>query len=436
MNRSQTLSNKDILFIGLMTFSLFFGAGNLIFPPELGREAGDHFVMAIGGFLISGVGLPLLGILAIAYVSDRGSSDDLGRKVHPIFAVVLTSVTYLTIGPFFAAPRTGVVSYEIAIVPFLQDDGDSFTLVLFSIIYFLVVYLLALNPGKFVERFGKVITPFLLVSLFILIVAVLTKPLNLPPSPSDEYSDFPLFKGITEGYLTMDAIVSIVFAMIIINSIREKGVNEKRVIQIVIWKAGAIAVVCLSAVYIGLGYLGATSTSLQFTTGASILSGVSKAYFGIYGNIILGLVILLACIPTATGLLSSCALYFNKLIPSISYKTFVTFFVVFSAIVANVGLEQLINLSVPVLNFIYPIIIVLIFLAFLDKLFNGQKLVYRLAILLTSVISFNDGLAAINKNWDFITPIINLPFNEIGFGWVVPALLGGLIGWILSLLKT
>src|SRR5690606_29609655 len=127
-------------------------------------------------------------------------------------------------------------------------------------------------------------------SLFILIVAVLTKPLNLPPSPSDEYSDFPLFKGITEGYLTMDAIVSIVFAMIIINSIREKGVNEKRVIQIVIWKAGAIAVVCLSAVYIGLGYLGATSTSLQFTTGASILSGVSKAYFGIYGNIILGLV--------------------------------------------------------------------------------------------------------------------------------------------------
>lgn len=435
MNRKQTLSNKDIIFIGLMVFSLFFGAGNLIFPPELGQESGGNFPFAIAGFLISGVGLPLLGILAIAYVSEKGSSDDLSKKVHPIFAVALTSITYLTIGPFFAAPRTGVVSYEIGIVPFLQDGSNSFTLAFFTIVYFLVVYILALNPGKFVDRFGKMITPFLLVALFILISAVIIKPFNVPPSSSDEYRDYPLFKGITEGYLTMDAIVSIVFAMIIITSIRNRGIRDQRVIQAVIWKAGVIAVLCLSAVYIGLGYLGATSTSLQFTTGASILSGVSEAYFGIYGNVILGLVILLACIPTATGLVSSCALYFNKLIPTISYKAFVTVFVLFSGVIANVGLEQLINLSVPVLNFIYPIIIVLIFLAFLDKLFNGEKLVYRLSIFFTTVVSLNDGLVAINKNWDFISPIISLPYHEIGFGWVLPAIFGGILGWLLSLVR-
>ncbi|KKI91196.1 branched-chain amino acid transporter [Bacillus sp. SA1-12] len=431
----QTISNKEILFIGLMTFSLFFGAGNLIFPPELGQNAGDHIAFAIGGFLISGVGLPLLGVLAIAHASDRGSTEDLSKKVNPVFAVVLTCITYLTVGPFFAGPRTGVVSYEIAVVPFLNDGGNSFTLAIFTFLYFLIVYILALNPSKFVDRFGKMITPFLLIVLFTLIAAVIFKPFNTPQTPSEEFAKYPLFKGITEGYLTMDTIVSVVFAMIIINAIRDRGIHQKKNIQRIIWKAGVIAVFFLSAVYIGLGYLGALSSSLPFTSGASILSGVAQEYFGVYGNIILGIAILLACIPTATGLLSSCAFYFNKLIPTVSYKTLVSIFVIFSGVVANVGLEQLIGLSVPVLHFIYPIIIVLIVLTFLDKLFNGQKFVYRGSVLFTMVVSLNDGLVAINKNWDFISPIINLPFNEMGFGWVFPALIGGVCGRLLSLLK-
>ncbi|MBP1934418.1 branched-chain amino acid transport system II carrier protein [Ammoniphilus resinae] len=431
----HTLSNKEILFIGLMIFSLFFGAGNLIFPPELGQDAGSHIAFAMGGFLISGVGLPLLGILAIAYASNKGSTEDLSKKVHPVFAVALTSITYLTVGPFFAAPRTGVVSYEIAIVPFLKDGGNSFTLAIFTLIYFLIVYVLALNPSKFVDRFGKMITPFLLAVLFTLIAAVIFKPFNPLGTPTDKFASFPLFKGITEGYLTMDTIVSIVFAMIVINSIRAKGIDQKRDIQIIIWKAGVIAVVCLSAVYVGLGYLGAVSSSLQFASGASILSGVSQAYFGVYGNVILGMAILLACIPTATGLMSSCALYFNKLFPAFSYRALVTAFVLFSAVIANVGLAQLINLSVPVLHFIYPIIIVLILLTFLDRVFRGHRFVYRGSVLFTMVVSLNDGLIAINKNWDFISPILHLPFIEVGFGWIFPALLGGVCGWVLSLGK-
>lgn len=428
----QTLSKQDVLFIGLMIFSLFFGAGNLIFPPELGMESGEHFGLAITGFLISGVGLPLLGLLSIAYVSDRGSSDDLGGKVHPVFGVALTIVTFLTVGPFFAAPRTGVVSYEIGIVPFLRDGGNTFTLAVFSIIYFVIVYILALEPGRFVDRIGKLITPFLLISIFILTIAGLMMPFNLPQPPTEEYLTYPLFKGITEGYLTMDAIVSIVFAMIVINSIRERGVQERRSIQKVILISGLIAVLCLSTVYVGLGYLGMTSSSLGFTSGANILAGAAEAYFGFYGQVILAIVILLACIPTATGLLSSCAMYFHHLIPALSYRLLLTIFVVFSGVIANVGLAQLIKLSIPVLNVIYPIIMVLILLSFADKLFRGAKLVYQLAVLLTAIFSINHGLMAINKDWDIIGRYITLPFHEAGFSWLLPAIIGALLGWILS----
>ncbi|RKD25869.1 branched-chain amino acid transport system II carrier protein [Ammoniphilus oxalaticus] len=431
----NTLPNKEIVFVGLMIFSLFFGAGNLIFPPELGQKAGENMGFALGGFLISGVGLPLLGVLAIAYASGGSSTEDLSKKVHPLFAVVLTAVTYLTVGPFFAAPRTGVVSYEIAIVPFLTDGGNAFTLAIFTFIYFAIAYVLALNPSKFVDRIGKMITPFLLSVLFILIAAVISRPIDAPQTATGSFAEYPFFKGITEGYLTMDTIVSIVFGMIIINAIQDRGVHDKKQIRRIIWKAGIIAVVCLSAVYVGLGYLGATSSSMSFTSGAAILSGISQQYFGVYGNVLLGIVILLACIPTAVGLISSCALYFNKLMPTVSYQAFILFFSIFSGLVANVGLAQLIRLSVPVLNFIYPIVITLIALTFLDKLFKGHSFVYRGAVLFTLIVSLNDGLVAMNEKWDFIAPILNLPLAEIGFGWIVPALVGGVAGWLLSFAK-
>lgn len=332
--------------------------------------------------------------------------------------------------------ETGVVSYEIAVMPFLNNEGNAFTLAVFTIFYFSIVYILALNPSKFVDRFGKMVTPFLLIVLFTLTAAVILKPFNILQPASDEYIAYPFYKGITEGYLTMDTIVSIVFAVIIINSVRDRGVHEKKGIQSSLWKAGIIAALCLSAVYIGIAYLGAMSSSLEFTSGASILAGVSQTYFGVYGNVILGIAILLACIPTATGLLSSCAFYFNRLYPKISYKRFVLIFVLFSGFVANVGLEQLIKLSVPVLNIIYPIVIVLIFLSFIDKLFNGHRYVYRGSVLLTMVVSLNDGLIALNSNLDFISPLINLPLSEMGFGWIIPAIIGGVCGWLLSLFKT
>ncbi|GAF14738.1 branched-chain amino acid transport system carrier protein [Bacillus sp. JCM 19045] len=429
MNQTQTISNSKIIFIGLMLFSLFFGAGNLIFPPELGQQAGENIWPAIIGFLISGVGLPILGVMAITYVGSD-DAEGLSKRVHPYFAIGLTSLTYLTIGPLFAVPRTGAVSYEIAVVPFLESSSQ-WTLVLFTIIYFSIVYFLALNPGKFVDRIGKIITPILLIVIAILLVRVVAGPLGTYTPAVGDYEGFPLFRGITEGYLTMDTIAAVVFGIIVVKAIKDYGVTDQRLIRKTAWKAGLIAAICLGVVYTGLGYLGAVSaTAVDADQGAAILAQVSFEYFGTSGNILLGLIILGACIPTATGLISSCAFYFSKLIPNLSYKGLVLGFTLFSAVIANFGLSQIIAYSIPVLVFIYPIVIVLILLAFLDKLFGGRRLVYQMTIIFTAIVSIGEGLKAFNGNWDFFAW---LPFADIGFAWVVPALVGFVIGWVASL---
>lgn len=434
MESTGRISNKETFFIGLMLFSLFFGAGNLIFPPELGLNAGEHAWPAIIGFLISGVGLPILGVLAITYI---GSSDaeGLSRRVHSKFAVAITTLSYLTIGPLFAVPRTGTVSYEMAIVPFLKDGGSSLSLLVFTLIYFAIVYALALNPGKFVDRIGKIITPFLLLVIFILLAAAVFGPLGTYQAPTEAYTNYPLFKGITEGYLTMDTIASVVFGIIVVKAIEDRGAKDRLMIQKTAWKAGLVAGICLGVVYAGLGYLGATSaTAISAQTGHEILAAVSNAYFGVYGNVILGLAILFACIPTATGLISSCAIYINRRFPRLSYPLLVLLFTLLSLVIANFGLENVISLSVPVLHFIYPIIMVLIFLAFLDKMIGERRSIYQFAVLFTGIVSLNDGLLAANPDWGY-PGFLALPFAELGLAWVVPALLGAVIGFVVSLFQ-
>ena len=211
----KKLSFKEIFFIGLMIFSLFFGAGNLIFPAELGAKAGESVFAAMGGFLITGIGLPTIGLLSLAFVSKKGQPEDIAIKVHPIFALLLTCVTYLAIGPLFAAPRTGLVSFEIAVVPFLPSGPKALYLFLFSMLFFGIVYYLALYPNHFVDRFGKLITPFLLVILGLFIVTSFLHPIANEAMPSGKYATLPFATGLKQGYLTMDTIVSVIFATLI-----------------------------------------------------------------------------------------------------------------------------------------------------------------------------------------------------------------------------
>ena len=435
----KKLSFQDTLAIGLMLFSLFFGAGNLIFPPALGQAAGDNVWVAILGFLTTGVGLPLLGVLAIG-LSGSNDAGDLAKRVHPLFATVLMVSTYLTIGPLFAIPRTGAVSYEVGVKPFVAGvmGSDGLGLLIYSVIFFAVTCWLALNPSKIVDRVGKILTPALLVMLVFLVGQAFISPMGALLAPQGEYQSHAFAKGFQEGYLTMDTLASIVFAIIVVNAIKSKGVRNAKEIAKVCTGSGLIAAFFLGAIYVSLAYLGATSVGTigQAENGGIILSKAANIYYGSAGNLILGLAIIFACLTTSIGLVSACATFFTRFFPRLTYQNLVYILSIFSLVISNVGLTQLIAFSVPVLIGIYPLVIVLIFLVFLDPLFGGRTEVYRYSMLLTAIVSLVDGLKAANISLGFVTKSFSsyLPLFDISLGWLMPAVAGAVLGYIISLL--
>jgi LIVCS family branched-chain amino acid:cation transporter len=222
----------------------------------------------------------------------------------------------------------------------------------------------------------------------------------------------------------------------VISAIKDKGVTDKKTITSLCMKAGFIAAIGLTLVYGGLSYLGATSTNVvgAADNGGQILSGSANYLFGSLGTAILALAITFACLTTSVGLVSATSQFFVKVLPSISYKTFVAILSIFSLIVANFGLNQLIAFSLPVLIMIYPLAIVLILLSFYR--WKNESYVYSFALLFTGIISFVDGLAIANINITFLQDIFSvLPFYSVGVGWLVPAIIGALIGMAIGCLK-
>lgn len=429
----KKLSFSAYAVIGMMLFALFFGAGNLIFPAQLGQAAGSEVAWAILGFLTTGVGLPLLGILAIGY-SKSSDLQDLSSRVHPVFGVIFTSLLYLTIGPFFALPRTGAVSYEIGIAPFVGEDFASIGLPVFTVIFFAISLVLSLNPFKLVDNIGKFLSPAILITLAALLIMAVVNPMGKAAAPQEAYASGAFLKGFTEGYNTMDALASLVFGIIVIATVRKLGVTSPKGILSATLKSGVVAAALLAIVYAGIAYLGSTSTSTLglFDTGGPVLSGASSHYFGTFGSLLLAVIITLACLTTAVGLTVANAEYFNKLMPRISYKSYVVIFSVFSLVVANAGLSNIITYSVPVLMFLYPLAIVLIILAFLSPLFKHDRMVYVAAMAATFFIAIIDGLKTLTAslgiaNPDWLQSIIDfyaasLPLYNDGLGWLVPAL--------------
>ncbi|MGN7401434.1 branched-chain amino acid transport system II carrier protein [Cytobacillus praedii] len=432
---NSNLSTKQIMAVGLMLFALFFGAGNMIFPPFLGQDAGTHVWTAIIGFLITGVGLPLLAIIAIARVGDV---QTMASRVHPVYGVIFTVIMYLVIGPLFAIPRTGTVSYEIGVIPFLSESAvnSPWPLIIFSIVFFAITAWLAMNPTKLVDTIGKILTPALLIILALIVIKALITPLGEPQAPVGPYADGAFFKGFIEGYSTMDTIAALVFGIIVITSIQGLGVSNKKSITKICVQAGLIAAAGLALVYLSLAYIGSTAPDaigIQ-ENGGALLSKAADHLFGSFGSIILALAIVFACLTTSIGLVSACATYFNKLMPRFSYKTIVLIFSIFSMIIANIGLTQLIAFSVPVLVIIYPLAIVLIVLSFFHNFFKGYSLVYIVALIPTGIISIIDGLKAAGLNISALTDALGfLPLFNQGIGWVVPAIIGALIGYFIAL---
>ncbi|MDW0110231.1 branched-chain amino acid transport system II carrier protein [Sporosarcina aquimarina] len=430
------MSLRKNFIIGLMLFALFLGAGNIIFPPKLGQLAGSDLAIAMFGFLITGVGLPLLAILAIAHAG--GNLRSIADRVHPIFGVVFTMIVYLAIGPFFGIPRTATVSYEIGVSPFLSNQlADAhWPLFVFSILFFAITIGLALNPAKLVDRIGKFLTPILFLVIALLAIKSFTNPIGTIGSPNEVFGAHPFFKSFVEGYLTMDVIAALIFGSVITAAIHGEGVTSSKGLMKSMIIAGIVAAVGLGFVYISLGYIGATSMEtigIQ-ENGGVVLSLASELLYGSFGPMILAITILFACLTTSVGLVSACAQFFSNIVPSMSYKTFVVIFAIFSAIVANVGLTQLISLSLPVLLMIYPLAIVLMLLSFIDNAFGRRPIVYVLALTGTALVSIFDGLAGGGIVIEpAITILKHLPLHEQQIGWLMPAIVGGIIGWIITL---
>jgi branched-chain amino acid:cation transporter, LIVCS family len=424
---------REMMAIGLMLFALFFGAGNMIFPPYLGQQAGSNLWPAIIGFLLTGVGLPLLGIMAVAKTGDLIL---LSKRVHPLFGLIFPFILYLTIGPFFGLPRTGTVAYEMSISPFLTDSmvQSQIPLFLYSIGFFGVTAWLSLNPTKLVDRIGKILTPALIIIISFLVIKSFITPLGKMSVPQNQYVNNAFFKGFIEGYLTLDALGALVFGIVVIGSIRERGITNSSTIARASMIAGTIAALGLAIVYVSLSYIGATSIEGigASPNGAALLSDAAIYLFGTPGQFILGIAITLACLTTSIGLVSSCSQYFVKVFPRFSYRQLVFSLSFFSLVVSNFGLDHLISFSLPVLMMIYPIAIVLILLSHFHKLFRGKASVYIFALVPTAFMSLAEGLMLTGVKFGIITTFISMiPLYNQGIAWAIPAALGALLGYFI-----
>ena len=432
----NNLSRKDLLFISLMLFSLFFGAGNLIFPPFLGQSAGSATWVAMAGFFITAVGFPILGVVAVA---KSGGLHALAKRVHPVFASVFTVLIYLSIGPCLGIPRAGSLPFEMAVAPYLPEGfSKTLALFLFTLVFFSVAYWLSLSPAKLVDRMGKVLTPTLLLLISVIFITSVFRPLGGYGQATGEYMTSPFVKGFLEGYLTMDTIAALNFGIVIALAIKSRGVEDEKLVVSNSIKAGVIAGALLIAIYAILGHLGATSGGRFGATenGAQTLTNVMTYIFGKPGAVLLAVIFTLACLTTCVGLITSCSQYFATLTSKVSYKTWVRILALSSMTLANMGLNKILSISVPVLNAIYPIAIILILLGISNRLFSGNTAVYRLTLLFTGVISIVDALGQVGINLGHVTELCKkLPLYSQGLGWIIPAMIGIVLGVILKIAK-
>lgn len=437
----------DLIFVASMLFGLFFGAGNLIFPIYMGQLSGGNMIPAVLGFLITGVGLPLLGVAAMG-VSRSDDLIELSKKVGRGYSVFFTCALYLTIGPLFAIPRCATVPFTVGIEPMLSSGENSkIILAVFSAVFFAAVLGFSLFPGKILVWVGKILNPVFLVFLGILTFAAIFNPMGgaLDASPTGDYVDSPFMTGFLEGYNTMDALAALAFGIIVIDVIRGLSVTEPKAVAKSTVKAGAFSSLLMAIIYVAVTLVGAQSRGIfgVCANGGEVFALVAKHYFGNIGAALLAITVTLACLKTSVGLVTSCAETFSKLFPKLfSYKAWAVIFSAVSFAIANFGLDAIIKYSLPVLMFLYPLAITLIALGLFGNSFKHARCVYVSVTSFTLAAAVFDFLAALPKNvlsFLHLEPVINfansiLPFSQYGMGWVVPALIGLVLGLIIKLI--
>ncbi|MFV8044996.1 branched-chain amino acid transport system II carrier protein [Streptococcus pluranimalium] len=437
----QSLSRSDSFFIGSMLFGILFGAGNLIFPVHMGQEAGANIWSANIGFLITAIGFPFLSIMAIGLSGGKGVFHLASRVTKP-FAYFFTVALYLVIGPFFAMPRLATTSFEIAFAPLLSGGMKAPALAIYSIIFFGLAYVLSKKPGKLIDIIGKYINPAFLVVLGIVLLLVLINPAGSVSSAAvgEAYQSAPFLKGFIEGYNTLDVLAGLAYGIVVITALQQKGITNPKSMAIEMTKSGLIAMGLMGLIYTLLAYAGTTSLGAFAISenGGIALAQITGHYLGALGNGVLALIVFLGCFKTCIGLTTACSETFEELFPSKSYQFYLVVFSVLPAIIANVGLTQIIQLSLPVLMFIYPLAIVLVLLGLSSAWLPVSQKVYQSVVLFTLLAAIVDGLNATPPVISGLAPIQALiqlaakilPLFELGMGWILPALVGLIAGLI------
>ena len=416
------LSKKKMVLISFMLFSLFFGAGNLIFPPFLGQNAGTHTLPALIGFLVTAVVLPVLGVIVVARFDGL---DKLGQQVSQTFALVFTLLIYLSIGPGLGIPRAASVPFEMAVAPYLPEGANTTVwMAVYSLVFFLVALWLCLNPGKLVNRIGTFLTPSLLALLFFLFFSFLFCGQVDVAAPQAAYTAAPFLQGFSEGYQTMDTIAALNFGLVIATTLGSFGLTEKKDTIRHTVLAGIFAGSILATVYVMLTYMGMCSSGVYpiQENGAWTLRCIVYQLFGEWGAILLAAIFTLACLTTCVGLINSISQYFSTLFKKISYRSWVYVIVVFSFLICNLGLNAILSISIPILSAIYPVSIVLIALGLRHRLWQNNPYTYPLVITGTGVISVIYALDSIHFPLGILSDLCRkLPLYDLGFCWASAA---------------
>ncbi len=411
---------KDVLLTGFALFAMLFGAGNLIFPPMLGYETSSSWIPTMLAFIITGVGFPFLGILSVSIVGN--GIKDFSNRVSPTFSKIFAIISILAIGPMLAIPRTGATAYEIT---FLHNGmNNTIYKYIYLICYFGIVILFSLRASKVIERVGKILTPILLLLLFLIIVkGIFFSGLSIKPN----IYPYAFKKGFLEGYQTMDTIASIAYAGIILKAIKNgRNLTQKQEFSFLI-KAGLVAILSLALIYGGFALVGAKMHSVLVTNDKIELLVKTTSYLlGNYGNLVLAICVAGACLTTAIGLVATVGEFFSS-ITSFKYEKIVIFTVIISFLLSILGVESIIRISVPILVFIYPVMISLIILNLFGKYIKNDY-VYKGVVLFTGIIGLIESLASIGITNTYTNSVLEiLPFSDYGLTWLFP----GLIGYIL-----
>lgn len=418
----------------------------MIFPLHLGQLAGANWGSAAVGFLITGVLLPLLSVLAIAITRSEGVYD-VGKPLGATFAVVFMILIHATIGPLFGTPRTATVSFTVGVAPFVPKNIQGPALLVFSALFFVLAFAFSYHQNNILSNVGKVLNPLFLALLFLIFVVAFVNPLGNPQTAAvtATYKHSALVNGFLEGYNTMDALAGLAFGVTVVTAVRSMGQKNPKNASKVVAKSGVVAMSAVGFIYLLLILMGAMSLGRFKVSdnGGVAFNQIVNEYGGAFGQALLAFLLTVTCLTTAVGLVAAFAQDFHKHFPKVSYHTWLALSCLASFLAANFGLDQIIAWSTPMLMFLYPLSMVLILLSCFSPLFKKDGVVYFWVILFTVVPALGDmvvafpGVVSQSSFGLAVAAVRNtLPMASMGLSWLVPALVGLVIGLLVHWVKS